>query len=157
LTTAALGWLFAVYLAGAIITPFAGRWIDAYGHRMALISGIAIGTTGSLLTLAPFLIAVVAGLALVCSGVFIAQAAASSYVGSVADRNRGLAVGLYAMFYYAGGSAGGALPALFWTSGGWRACVVLVVAIQLMTAAIGWFSWTDRHPAEGYAASYTRK
>src|SRR5262249_47857562 len=33
LTTAALGWLFVVYLAGAIITPVSGRWIDAYGHR----------------------------------------------------------------------------------------------------------------------------
>jgi len=153
LTTAALGWLFAVYLVGAVITPFSGRWIDLYGHRMALVSAIAIGITGSLLTLAPFLVAVVAGLALVCSGVFIAQAAASSYVGAVADHNRGLAVGLYAMFYYAGGSAGGALPALFWTSGGWRACVALVVTVQLITAAIAWFSWTDRRPAEEYVAS----
>ena len=58
----------------------------------------------------------VVGLALVSSGVFIAQAAASSYVGASATHDRGLAVGLYAMFYYAGGSAGGALPSLFWTS-----------------------------------------
>jgi YNFM family putative membrane transporter len=148
LTTAALGWLFAVYLVGAVITPFSGRWIDAHGHRTALVGAIAIGITGSLLTLAPFLVAVIAGLALVCSGVFIAQAAASSYVGAVADHNRGLAVGLYAMFYYAGGGAGGALPALFWASGGWRACVALVVAVQVITAAVGQFSWTGGRPGK---------
>src|SRR5207237_3933913 len=33
LSTMALGWLFVVYLVGAIVTPFAGHWIDAYGHR----------------------------------------------------------------------------------------------------------------------------
>jgi hypothetical protein len=57
-------------------------------------------------------------------------------------------LGLYAMFYYAGGSVGGALPALFWTSGGWRACVALVVAVQVITAAIGWLSWTGGRPAK---------
>jgi MFS family permease len=144
LSTAALGWLFAVYLAGAIITPVSGRWIDVYGHRAGLVSAIAIGVTGSLLTLAGTLWLVVSGLALVSSGVFIAQAAASSYVGAVATHDRGLAVGLYAMFYYVGGTVGGALPALFWTSGGWPACVALVVAVQLATATIGLLSWTRK-------------
>ena len=139
--------LFAVFLVGAVITPFSGRWIDVHGHRMALFTAIAIGVTGSILTLAHVLAVVIAGLSLVCSGVFIAQAAASSYVGAAATHNRGLAVGLYAMFYYVGGSAGGALPALFWSSGGWRACVALVVVVQIATAAIGYFSWTGRRPA----------
>jgi len=75
-------------------------------------------------------------------GVFIAQAASSSYVGAAAAHDRGLAVGLYPMCYYTGGSVGGALPALFWTAGGWRACVALVVAVQVTTAAIGYSTWT---------------
>lgn len=141
LSTAALGWLFAVYLAGAAITPFSGRFIDVHGHRAALVAAIAIGVTGSLLTLSGALAFVVVGLALVSSGVFIAQAAASSYVGASATRDRGLAVGLYVMFYYAGGSAGGALPSLFWTRGGWPACVALVVAVQVTTAAIALLAW----------------
>jgi MFS transporter, YNFM family, putative membrane transport protein len=146
LSTAALGWLFAVYLVGAAITPISGRWIDAHGHRAALAAAIAIGVAGSLLTLAGTLWLVVTGLALVSSGVFIAQAAASSYVGAAATHDRGLAVGLYAMFYYVGGSAGGAVPALFWTSGGWPACVALVVAVQVATAVIGFFTWTPKGP-----------
>jgi hypothetical protein len=74
--------------------------------------------------------------------VFIAQAAASSYVGAAARQARGLALGLYAMCYYAGGSAGGALPAIVWSAGGWRACVLLVVAVQTATAIIGFLFWT---------------
>jgi len=144
LNTAALGWLFAVYLVGAAITPLSGRWIDVFGHKATLMIAMATGVTGSLLTLAGALVPIVAGLALVCTGVFIAQAAASSYVGTAATHDRGLAVGLYAMFYYAGGSAGGALPALAWTSGGWPACVALVVTVQAVTAAIGLFGWNGR-------------
>ena len=129
---------------GAAITPLSGRWIDVYGHRTTLVTAIAIGVAGSLLTLAPVLAAVVFGLALVCTGVFIAQAAASSYVGAAARQDRGLAVGLYAMCYYAGGSAGGALPAMAWNAGGWRACVLFVVAVQFATAIIGLLCWREK-------------
>src|SRR5206468_3134272 len=36
LSTAALGYLFTVYLAGAAMTAVGGRWIDRYGHRRAM-------------------------------------------------------------------------------------------------------------------------
>jgi predicted MFS family arabinose efflux permease len=144
LSTAALGWLFTVYLAGAVAAPITGRWIDAYGHRSGLAVAIVLGVTGSLLTLGHALIGVIAGLALVCSGVFAAQAAANSYIGVAAARDRGLAVGLYATFYYIGGSVGGSVPALVWNRGGWPACVGLIVVVQVLTAAIGWEAWGDR-------------
>lgn len=141
LSTAALGWLFTVYLAGAVITPMSGRWINRYGHRAALAIAMALGVGGSFLTLGRQLPEVIAGLALVCSGVFIAQAAANGYIGVAARSDRGLAVGMYATFYYIGGSVGGALPSLFWTTGGWPACVALIVVIQIATAVLGWTFW----------------
>jgi MFS transporter, YNFM family, putative membrane transport protein len=141
LSTAALGWLFAVYLAGALVAPIAGRWIDAYGHRLTLVAAMALGVTGSVLTLRHELVSVITGLALICSGVFAAQAAANSYIGIAAARDRGLAVGLYATFYYIGGSVGGAAPALVWNRGGWPACVAMVAAVQLVTAVLGWTAW----------------
>jgi predicted MFS family arabinose efflux permease len=143
LSTAALGSLFVVYLVGAVVTPFAGRWIDVSGHRAALGCGVAIGLAGALLTLAPPLSAIVLGLALVATGVFISQATASSYIGVVTREDRGLAVGLYSTAYYLGGSLGGALPAVFWTAGGWTACVMLVLAIQLGTAGLALTYWTE--------------
>ena len=144
LSSAALGWIFAVYLFGAVATPPSGRWIDAYGHRAALAAAIGIGVTGSILTLMPPLGLIVVGLALTATGVFIAQATASSYVGATAERDRGLAVGLYGSFYYTGGAAGSILPALLWTHGGWPACVALVAAVQLATVGLAWSFWSTR-------------
>jgi len=146
LSTVALGWLFVTYLVGAVVTPFAGRWIDRYGHRVGIASAMAIGAAGALLTLVPSLPAIVAGLALCATGVFTAQATTSSYIGAVTTQDRALAVGMYSTFYYSGGSTGGALPSVFWATGGWTACVALVVIIQLMGAAIALTQWS---PARG--------
>lgn len=143
LSTAALGWLFVVYLVGAVVTPFAGRWIDIRGHRAALCAGIGLGWCGAGLTLTPWLPGIVAGLALVATGVFISQATASSYIGAVTAQDRGLAVGLYSTCYYLGGSLGGAIPALVWNVGGWTACVGLVMAVQAATVGLGLRFWRD--------------
>jgi YNFM family putative membrane transporter len=148
LSTAALGWLFVVYLVGAVATALAGRSIDRRGHRACLSFGMAVGTAGVLLTLVSWLPAVVAGLALTATGVFVSQATASSYIGAVTAQDRGLAVGLYALCYYAGGSLGGVLPGLFWDAGGWSACVALVVAVQIATVALALMFWRDERSTE---------
>ena len=83
-------------------------------------------------------------LALVATGVFISQATASSYIGAVTAQDRGLAVGLYAFFYYVGGSLGAALPGLFWESGGWPASVAMVVVVQVVTISIAMMFWKSR-------------
>jgi predicted MFS family arabinose efflux permease len=142
LSTAALGSLFVVYLIGAAVTPVAGRWIDVHGHRAGLSWGMTLGVAGALLTLAPSIAAIVAGLALVATGVFVSQATASSYIGAATARDRGLAVGIYSLFYYAGGSLGAALPGFFWSRGGWAACVALVIAVQLATIVLALTAWT---------------
>jgi MFS transporter, YNFM family, putative membrane transport protein len=147
LSTVALGWLFVVYLIGAVVTPFGGRWIDRYGHRAGLALAMAIGGSGALLTLTPWLPAIVAGLAFTSTGVFIAQAATSSYIGAVTTRDRALAVGLYSTFYYTGGSVGAAAPAALWSIGGWPACVALIVFVQAVGVTIALAFWKGR--AEG--------
>jgi predicted MFS family arabinose efflux permease len=141
LNTAQLGLVFGVYLIGAAVTPAAGRWIDRLGHRTALAYALSLGLAGSALTLLPSLLAVMAGLTFCCTGVFAAQSAASSYVGKVALEGKGVAVGLYVMFYYAGGSAGAALPGALWQWGGWLACVALIAAVQLLTMALAFRYW----------------
>ena len=78
---------------------------------------------GVAVTLEPKLWAVAAGLAICCTGVFIAQTAVNSSLGACARNHRALAVGLYASFYYLGGSAGASVPAWAWNAGGWKACV----------------------------------
>ena len=129
LSTVALGWLFVVYLRGrggdAVCGPLDRRLRTS---RRASRSAMAIGGAGALLTLVPSLPAIVAGLALCATGVFTAQATTSSYIGAVTPSDRALAVGMYSTFYYAGGSAGGALPSLFWPPAAGPRCVALVVS-----------------------------
>jgi YNFM family putative membrane transporter len=142
LSTVALGWLFVVYLFGAAVTPLSGAWVDHYGHRAGLASAMAIGGAGAVLTLSASLTGIVIGLTLCATGVFIAQATTSSYIGAVTSRDRALAVGLYSTFYYGGGSTGGALPALVWSRSGWPGCVALVVLVQAAGVAIAFTQWT---------------
>ena len=141
LSTAALGYLFVVYLVGAAVTPIAGRSVDLYGHRTGLAIGTTVGVAGAALTLTTPLLLIAFGLALVGSGAFIAQATASSYIGVVTRENRGLAVGLYSSAYYLGGTLGGSLPSMFWESGGWTACVLVVIAVQaaMFATALGFW------------------
>jgi len=141
LSSAALGWLFIVYVVGAVVVPFGGRWIDRYGQRVGLATAMGIGAVGALLTLVPSLVVVATGLALCSTGVFVAQASTSSYIGAVTKRDRALAVGLYSTFYYIGGSVGGALPSLVWVRGGWPATVALIVSMQMAGVAIAWLCW----------------
>ena len=146
LGTTALGLIFVVYLIGAVVTPVAGRAIDRIGHRFTLVAAFLGGVGGICLTLVPHLPAVLLGLALTSTGVFIAQSAASSYVGRLAEGARGAAVGLYVMFYYTGGSFGAALPGTFWNRGGWPATVALIAAVQVLTIALCLLFWK---PAAG--------
>jgi len=141
LSTAALGLIFAVYLIGAVITPVAGHAIDRLGHRFALVAAFSAGAAGVLLTLIHSLPVVMAGLTLACTGVFIANSAGSSYVGSAANEARASAVGLYVTFYYMGGTAGSAAPGYALTHGGWPACVAVIVCVQVLTITLALIFW----------------
>jgi MFS family permease len=141
-----LGWIFAVYLLGAIVTPFAGRRIDRDGHRVMLMRSATIGATGAVLSLVPNVWAVIAGLAICSTGVFIAQAAATSFVGAAARMNRALALGLYVSFYYGGGSLGGTAPGWVWQRFGWTGCVALVLVVQALIATVAWTLWPAKEP-----------
>jgi YNFM family putative membrane transporter len=151
LGTAALSYLFTVYLVGAVVTPFAGRWIDRVGSRHAITVALGVAALGGALTLAPSVALVVAGLAVVSTAVFVSQAASTTYLRTAAPpRARTAASGLYVSIYYLGGAAGGVLPALAWRLGGWPACVVLVVGVQLATIALARRAW--RGPRAAAAA-----
>jgi predicted MFS family arabinose efflux permease len=144
LRPAALGSIFFVYLAGVIVTPIAGRAIDRYGHRVALAAAIGLSTSGIGFTLIPQLWVVAAGLAVCCTGVFIAQASASAFVGTAVEHHRALAIGVYSTFYYLGGSAGGSVPGFFYTSGGWMECAAFLAAVQVITVLMALLLWKSK-------------
>jgi MFS family permease len=144
LGTAALGYLFLVYLLGAVITPVAGRWIDKLGHLKAYVIAAVAGIMGIVLTLHPSLRVIVVGLAVYSSAAFIAQASCNSHIGRVVEHSQALAAGMYATFYYVGGAMGSIVPAWLWSLGGWTACVALVVMVQVASLAMALSFWSGR-------------
>jgi YNFM family putative membrane transporter len=148
LSPAQLSALFTVYLVGLVVTPFGGVWISRVGSRTALIVSIAVGIVGILLTLIQSLPVILLGLVLCSSGVFICQSASTTYIQREAHAGgRASAAGLYVMFYYMGGSAGGVLPGMLWHYGQWKACVALIIIVQLITVAIAGAIWKGREDA----------
>jgi predicted MFS family arabinose efflux permease len=144
---ASQGALFTVYLLGVFVTPLSGKWIGRTGRRAGVMAAAAMASFGVLLTLAGPLWIIVIGLAICSAGVFVCQAAASSYIGIAVDRARSAASGLYVTFYYIGGSFGAAVPGLIWEKFGWPGCVVLIVAAQLVAATVAYLFWTRREVA----------
>jgi MFS family permease len=133
LSCAALGSIFFVYLLGCVVTPLCGRLLDRYGFRRMALLSVGITLTGLMLMLTPSLPLVIAGLALFSCGIFVSQSSATVLTGQVTERARSAAAGLYVTFYYAGGSIGTMVTAIFWVKGGWNACVGLFCAITLAT------------------------
>ena len=84
LSTAKLSLLFVVYLVGLVATPLAGALLPRVGLRTGITGSILLSLVGVLLTLVHSLPAVVAGLALCCTGVFISQSCATSYLREAA-------------------------------------------------------------------------
>ncbi|MGA7830491.1 MAG: MFS transporter [Terracidiphilus sp.] len=142
LSTAALSSLFFIYLVGFVVTPFAGFLITRVGLRAGIGGAILCSMAGVLLTLAPSLPVILTGLALVSTGVFIAQTASQSHLRVASPpESRVTAAGVYLTCYYLGGTAAGVVPGAFWALGKWPACVAFIAAMQaaaLIIALVGW-------------------
>jgi MFS transporter, YNFM family, putative membrane transport protein len=143
LSTFALSYLFAIYLVGLVVTPFGGFLVTRIGMRHGMAVAIAVCAVGEAFTLSHTLwIVVLPGLGLVCSGVFIAQSTATSFLRMAAPAGgRVSAAGLYLSSYYIGGTIAGVAPSYLWSIGRWPACVALVEAVllgMLILAMAGW-------------------
>lgn len=138
LTTAQLGLIFLVYALGLIITPLSGQVIHRFGYRAGMVVAALLVSCGMLLTLSHWLTVFIAGIALASSGIFVAQASASSHVGRVALEARSAASGLYVSAYYLGGCVGALALAGPWRYAGWTGIVIGVLAMQCLLVGVAW-------------------
>lgn len=138
---AALGSIYAVFLLALVVTPIAGRLARARPPLQLLMVAGGVGVVGTGLTLVPVLWVIVVGLALSSTGVFLAQAAANTFIATRAGADRAGAIGRYLTCYYLGGSAGAWVPAVVWQEWGWSGCVVLIVGVQGVFVLIGRLGW----------------
>jgi predicted MFS family arabinose efflux permease len=131
-----LGAIFVTYLVGTVVSPMTGRMMARLGRRHFTLAVIAAWAFGALLMLAPPVAAIIVGLVFCAACGMLCQTIATGYVTTIAKEGRSSAVGLYVTSFYVGGSMGAFLPGLAWNSGGWPACIAMVVAMLAAMALI---------------------
>ena len=124
-----LGAIFVTYLAGTVIAPATGWMMARLGRRRFVLAVLAAWACGALLTLAPPVAAILAGLVLCAVCGMLCQTIATGYVTASAQAGRSSAVGLYVTAFYVGGSMGAFLPGLAWEQAGWPGAIAMVLAV----------------------------
>ena len=124
-----VGLIFCVYLFGIAASPAAGALADRWGRGPVLVGGVVLMASGVVLTLAEPLVAVIAGIAVLTFGFFVAHAVASGWVGRLALASKGHASALYLLAYYLGSSVLGSTGGWFWEHGRWAALVAFSLLI----------------------------
>ena len=106
-------------MIGLLVTPAGGFLIRRIGLRAGIAVAISACLAGALVTLSHSLwIVIIVGLGLVCTGVFLAQATANSFLRVAApEGGRASAAGLYICCYYIGGTIGGRASGLCLVAG----------------------------------------
>ncbi|CAN7575612.1 MFS transporter [Mesorhizobium sp. LjNodule214] len=129
LSSMALGLVYFVFLPSMLTTPLAGRVAAGLGPRIGVGATLALAILGLLLLLTTSLPVVLAGMALVAIGTFLAQAIATGHVSRTASRDRAAASGIYLASYYAGGLAGSFVIGQIYDRIGWAVCVAVLVTV----------------------------
>jgi YNFM family putative membrane transporter len=143
LSTTAIGAVFVTYLISIVTAPFTGRLVAFFGRRKFGTIALAVWMCGILLTLAPSMPVIIAGLFMITGAGFYVQVCCQSFVATNAREGNSSAVGLYVTSFYVGGSFGGLIPGLLWSSTGWPGVVALIVGMLLIMAAFVRFAWRD--------------
>lgn len=133
---AEIGLVFLVYPLGAMVAPLSGRLLRRLAVRRAILVALGCCLAGLGLLLLERVAAVMAGITLFISGIFLAQSLALGFVGRNARFSPGAAAGLYVCCFYLGGSLGAVLPGWAWGAGGWKACVAVVAADLVLGAVL---------------------
>lgn len=128
--------VYLTYISGIFSSAFAGRMADRHGRRATLLATLVFMLAGVVLTLAPWLPVVVAGITLVTLGFFAGHAVAGGWVGAMAGPDKGHASALYLLFYYVGSSVLGWAGGAFWEGMGWAgvaglSCATLLAGLLL--------------------------
>ena len=128
--------LFAIYLIGVLITPLSSRLITRLGFSRTIVVAVSCSVLGVMLTLVPDTVVILIALTILSCGVFITQAATTSFIATHIATGRSLASGLYYMSYYTGGATGAALCGYAYTHYGWPGTVATIVLAQITAIAI---------------------
>lgn len=131
-----LGLVYLVFLPSMLTTPMAGKLATRIGAKFAIISTLGLAIVGLAALLSVSLPLVLAGLALVAVGTFLAQAIATGLIGRRAVTDKAGASGIYLACYYTGGLAGSFVLGQIYDQVGWPACIGVLIAALLGAVVI---------------------
>lgn len=149
LTPAELGFVFGVYLLGMITTPISTGLVIRIGRRATVGLAILLSIAGLALTLVHALAVVIAGLAVMCGGLFVVQTLSLGYIAATVRKAVSTAVGLYVTMFYIGGALGGVAPGPVWQRYGWPGVVGLLIALLVGMLALAGLYWNEGPMQEG--------
>ncbi|MEQ8662165.1 MAG: MFS transporter [Gammaproteobacteria bacterium] len=137
LTLAQASLVYLVYLVGVWIGPASGRLSNRLGNGNTLVAGSVLLMASLVLLLVPGVTAIVVALIGVCAGFFAVHAAAVGALNRRLDAGQGRANALYVLAYYLGAACGVSWSAAVYQAAGWRALIVVALAIALVPLALG--------------------
>jgi YNFM family putative membrane transporter len=130
LSQTAIGFVYCIYLIGAVASPTIGELAGRYGRRRVIGFAIACMPIGILLTLPDSLWLAILGVGVLTIGFFGGHSIASSWVGLRAETGRAQASALYLFFYYAGSSLAGSFGGWVFTLGAWPGEAAFIGALS---------------------------
>lgn len=140
-----IGLVYFVFLPSMAMTPLAGAVAYRFGTRTTMGAGLLLALCGLPLLILPDLKAVLAGMVLVATGTFFAQAIATGFVNRAAGCNKGAASGIYLASYCTGGLAGSVILGQIFDRLGWTACVIGIGCAVLIATALAVQLRDDAH------------
>jgi YNFM family putative membrane transporter len=136
LSQAAIGFVYSIYLVGAVSSATMGELAGRYGRRRVIGFAIVLMPVGVLLTLPDSLWLIILGVGVVTIGFFGGHSIASSWVGLRAETAKAQASALYLFCYYAGGSVAGTAGGWVFALGAWPGVAAFVGAMSALALLI---------------------
>ena len=136
LSPALIGFVYCIYLVGAVSSTVTGELAGRYGRRRVIGFAIAFMPIGVVLTLPDNLWLVILGVGVVTVGFFGGHSIASSWVGLRADTAKAQASALYLFFYYAGSSLAGSIGGWVFSLAAWPGEAAFVGALSVLALVI---------------------
>jgi MFS transporter, YNFM family, putative membrane transport protein len=136
LSQSAIGFVFSIYLVGAVSAAVMGELAGRYGRRRVIGVAIVLMPIGILLTLPESLTLTILGVGILTAGFFGGHSIASSWVGLRAEKAKAQASALYLFFYYAGSSLAGSIGGWVFASDGWPGVAAFVGALSALALVV---------------------
>lgn len=130
------GLLFLTYLTGTASSRLVWRFVPGRGTGRVQVAAIGLTIVGLLITLVPWLPAILVGLIAMTVGFFATHSLAAASVGARATVAKTQATSLYNLFYYAGSSLFGWLGGYLFAGFGWPGVVAMVVLLAIASGVL---------------------